>query len=126
VPLVLAMTGCSNGGPDTAAAGQNDRVLCDALKQSPADEQKAAHDPRYQKDYLVHLDAAAKGRGPYASTKKLRSDAATLATALKPLSVNSKALSKAAIAMAFTCQDLGYHVLFFTTEPSVITSTASP
>jgi hypothetical protein len=125
VPMVLVMAGCSNDGPDTAAAGQNDRVLCDALKQSPADEQKAAHDPKYQKDYLIHLDAAAKGRGPYASTKKLRSEAWTLATALKPLNANSKALSKAALAMAFTCQDLGYHVLFFVARPSVITSTTS-
>jgi hypothetical protein len=126
VPLVLVMAGCSNGGPDTAAVVQTDKVICDALKQSPAEEQKAAHDPSYQMDYLIHLDAAVKGSGPDASTRKLRSEAATLATALKPLNVHSKALSKAALAIAVTCQNLGYHVLFLTAEPSVITSTTSP
>lgn len=127
MPLVLMMAGCSNGGPDSASAVQSDKVICDALKQSPADEQKAAHDPTYQRAYLIHLDAAVKGSGPDASTEKLRSEAGTLATALKPLNVNSKALGKAALALAFTCQDLGYHVvLFFTAEPPVTTSTTSP
>jgi hypothetical protein len=120
----LVLAGCSNGGPQTAAA--NDKVICNALKQSPADEQRAAHDPTYQKDYLIHVEAALKRSGPDASTRKLRSEAATLATALKPLNINSKALPNAVIAVAVTCEDLGYLVPRLTAGPVTITSSTVP
>ena len=124
LPLVLLMAGCSNGGPGTAAA--NDKVICNALKQSPADEQRAAHDPIYQRDFLIQLEGVVKGSGPDASTRKLRSEAATLATALKRLDIKSKALSNAVIAIAVTCEDLGYLVPRFTAGPVTITSSTVP